>query len=133
MINPTGGAIRNDAMGNGHYGASRGNRKHDGVDYLCNAYQRVVAPISGKVNRVIQVYKSDSTWVGVEIVGRRATVQLFYVKVTDGLIGQHVVAGDVVGIAQAIGKKYNNGGPAMMQDHVHMRITSVDPECFVGV
>lgn len=129
MLNPTGGKIRNDSEGQGHYGAKRGNRLHAGTDYECIPAQPVIAPIAGGIPRKIQVYKGDTLWQGLEIVGRRMTVRLFYVLADPDLIGTHVQSGDVIGFAQDISRKYGK----KMKPHVHLEITSLDPECLVGV
>lgn len=130
MINPTGGAIRNDSEGHGHYGARRGSRLHLGTDYeLKWPNQPVVAPISGVISRRVYAYVNDPQWQGLEIIGRRATVKLLYVLVDNDLIGKEVQAGDVIGTAQDISQRYN---PAMAP-HVHLEITSLDPECLVEI
>ena len=129
MINPTGGAIRNDVGGNGHYGASRGARKHQGTDYLVLPGAGVVAPITGRISRVVRVYPDSDKWVGVEIVGLRVTVKLFYVVLFEPLLHTTVEAGDILGLAQNISKRYQTS----MKPHIHMEITHIDPQCFVGV
>jgi len=129
MLNPTGGTIRNDSEGQGHYGAKRGARLHAGTDYEAIPGQMVIAPIAGKVTRQVQVYNHDPLWTGLEIVGRRATVQLFYVKIDPDLVGQQVQSGDVIGSAQDIRRKY---GPKMIP-HIHLQISAIDPECLIGV
>ncbi len=129
MINPTGGKIRNDSKGQGHYGAKRGRRLHKGIDNECVAGQRVRAPIAGKIRRKVQAYPGEPEWVGLELVGKRATVKLLYVEPYPSLIGKTVVAGAVIGVAQDISLKY---GPEMTP-HVHCEITAIDPECLMDV
>ncbi len=46
ITSPTGLGIRNDPAGSGHYGAPRGRRKHNGLDFLCVPGQTVVCPIA---------------------------------------------------------------------------------------
>lgn len=129
MINPTGGEIRNDSAGQGHYGARRGSRLHKGVDYVCTPEQPVVAPIAGVVTRKVYAYVDDPQWVGLEIRGKRATVKLLYVAPLDNVMGRWVEAGANIGLAQDISKRYS----PQMTPHVHTEITHLDPACLVGV
>ncbi len=129
MKNPTGGKIRSDSQGDGHYGASRGTRKHRGVDYECIPSQIVYAPISGKITRRVQVYKDSKKWVGIEIAGRRMTIKLFYVTTDPIRIGTDVKCGEPVGLAQDISERYS---PEMIP-HVHCEIVALDCECLMEV
>ena len=57
--NPTGKGIRKkDDYGEGHHGASRGNRRHDGTDYMATAGQQIKAPMSGLVKSISRPYAS---------------------------------------------------------------------------
>jgi len=129
MKNPTGGKIRNDSMGQGHFGAKRGRRLHAGTDYECVPGQMVYAPICGKIKRRIQVYKGETKWVGVELQGKRMTIKLFYVTTDPVRIGTTVKCGEVIGLAQDISEKYGSA----MTPHVHCEISKLDPECLMEV
>jgi hypothetical protein len=131
------GKIRNDAAGLGHYGAPRGSRRHDGVDYEIKPGAEVYAPCTGKITRFARPYASDQ-YSGVEIRGKAAVVVLFYLKPClyrkvgealvyseQDIVGATVKEGDVVGIAQDVTARYPGLG---MTPHVHMRISSFDPE-----
>ena len=128
ITNPTGLGVRNDPKGSGWYRSKRGKRLHAGLDFLCVPTQNVVAPISGTVTRKVIVYRGDSRWTGVEIVGPKGKVKLFYVKPRVGIIGAHVHEGDVIGTAQDISVKY---GPEM-KPHVHLEIKEFDPYLLVS-
>ena len=52
MISPTGKGIRVDSEGDGNYGASRGSRRHNGIDYICVEGQEVRAPFNMLINRI---------------------------------------------------------------------------------
>ena len=41
-----------DAYGSGAYGASRGDREHQGVDCLNEVIEEVLAPVTGKVTKI---------------------------------------------------------------------------------
>jgi len=131
LLNPTGGEIRSDSMGDGHYGARRdnGSRTHAGIDFVAIPYQPVIAPISGIITRKVIVYPDSSKWVGLEIKGNRATIKLFYVVPDDDKISIFVHAGDVIGTAQDISKRYS----PKMTPHVHLEIVKLDPMCLMEV
>lgn len=128
ITSPTGGMLRNDPMGLGHYGAPRGiARKHEGYDFLCIPGQDVVCPIEeGKVVRTAYPYE-DHDYKGVLIEGRHITVKLFYCEPWAHVIGKRVVRGEPVAVAQDISKRYGS----KMQPHVHLSITAIDPEMLV--
>jgi hypothetical protein len=128
MISPTGLWIRNDAMGEGHYGASRGNGKtHKGTDFEVNLTGKIYQPLSGVITRRVQVYGNDPRWVGCEIQARRARVHLYYFQVYDFLIGKRVEIGEIIGDPQDISLKYNH----KMKPHVHLEIKDCDPMFFM--
>ncbi len=129
MLNPTGLGIRSDPAGDGHYRAKRGSRLHAGLDLLCDPYQPIKAPIAGKVSRQVQVYKDDTDWKGVEIIGERMTIKLFYMVPIENLLGTDIEVGTVLGFAQDISKKYG----VSMQPHIHVEITKIDPECLLEI
>jgi len=113
MISPTGKGIRNDKEGSGEYGASRGNRLHNGVDYLCDENQIVVAPFDLIVEREA-IPKAGSPWTRGMSKGK-----MFYFKPHKWLIGKGVKAGESIGIAQAVSKDY---GLPRMKDHIHFQV-----------
>lgn len=121
FINPTGQLARTeDAYGSGAYGASRdgGHRHHAGVDYIAEAGQVVVAPISGYVTKIGYAYGNDSSLKYVEISNPalRYTARTFYVRPTV-LIGETVAVGDPIGKAASLQRRYDG-----ITDHVHLEI-----------
>jgi hypothetical protein len=115
-------------MGLGYYGAPRGKfRKHNGTDFLCIPGQSVYCPIeSGKVVRRAKPY-SDDQYQGCLIEGKNISIKLFYVDVWEHMIGTYVKRNDEIGIAQDISAKYGSS----MKPHVHLTITSIDPELLI--
>ncbi len=108
-----------DSFGCGHFGASRGDRKHNGTD-LCVA---VLSPIKGRVTRLGYPYKDDLSFRYVEITDEAGfKVRLFYVlpKVTEG---DFVGVGDVIGKLQSLQKRYEG-----IQDHVHLEVLAPSGE-----
>lgn len=126
MFNPTGGGTRYDSEGNGDYQAPRGSRKHVGRDYLATPGQSVVSPISGTVVRFPFPYDDTREYMGIIIQGEKIAVRLYYVSPSKN-IGDKVAAGDVIGTAQDVRKRYGD----LMQPHVHFEIESMDPALLV--
>lgn len=128
MISPTGKTtVRSDSKGDGHYGASRGGRMHDGTDYPCTPGQQVVAPIAGTVLREAVPYADDAKYRGVVIQGAHARVKMFYLLPDKALIGKRVTQGQTIGTAQDISAKYG----AAMTPHIHLQVESYDPQILI--
>lgn len=127
MISPTGKGIRQDPMGDGHYGAKRGKRRHDGVDYCCDVGQPILQPISGVIEREAKPYAS-SDLSGVIIRGDHMVLKMFYFKPHEKLIGRYVSAGEEIGIAQDVSAKHGHH----MFPHIHLEITSMNPDVFIN-
>ena len=126
MVNPTGGKIRNDKAGVGLFGASRGGRRHRGVDLLCVPGQAVLAPISGVYRRIAYPYSGNKEYLGVCLQNSKCEIKLFYVRPFIS-VGKKIKAGDAIGTAQDISKKYGGG----MKPHIHMEISNIDPLWFL--
>lgn len=115
-----------DFTGNGWYGASRGTRKHKGVDYICDPGNPIHACISGKV-RIGNVYITTSKFKLVEITGVIYRVKEMYVTpcVKNG---DYVTAGQIIGYSQNISLYHGNG----MKNHCHVSLWKhgllTDPE-----
>jgi murein DD-endopeptidase MepM/ murein hydrolase activator NlpD len=131
IISPTGKwEVRGaDKHGQGYFGASRGNRKHNGIDLLIEPGQRIVSPIDGKVIRDAYPYAGDLKWSGCLIKGKGMEVKMFYMRLLKGIIGSQVKQGQEIGWAQNIAHKY-----AGMLPHVHLEIkmmSYVNPEDYI--
>ena len=122
FINPTGGTARShDAYGSGAFGASRdgGERAHEGVDYVSQPGQVVVAPMSGYVARVGYAYGDDAILRTVEIVNPALNYVAKVLYVSPSVeVGQAVSVGAPIGRAQNLLRKYPNG----MTNHVHLQV-----------
>ena len=125
MISPTGSTrIRSDSMGGGHFGAARGRRKHAGADYTVTPGAHIVAPIDGRVTRIAKPY-ADQPYSGLVIESPAMAVKMFYFEPLDGIVGQEVKEGMVIGHAQDISKLHGED----MIPHIHLQIdrVSMDP------
>lgn len=115
--------MRNDARGDGFFGASRGRRTHNGLDIIVTAGSAVYSPIEGVIFRKAYPYgtmRGNAEWEGLVIVGlgdyRGYEVKLFYTR--PFIMGDYVFPGDIIGVAQDISRKYS---PSMI-DHVHIEV-----------
>jgi murein DD-endopeptidase MepM/ murein hydrolase activator NlpD len=122
FANPTGKETRKaDAYGHGDFGARRdgGARKHEGVDFMADAGQPVVAPISGYVSKIGFAYADDSNLKFIEISNPalRYTARVFYVD-PEVEVGQAVHVGQTIGSHHSLERKYPGG----MTEHVHLEI-----------
>lgn len=111
-----------DAYGCGHYEASRGSRKHYGIDVVTQKGDAIYSPITGYLNRLAYPYASDLSYKGIEIIGtgihQGFKVKIFYCIPTIK-IGASVVAGVTkVAESQAINEKYST----KMTNHVHLEV-----------
>jgi len=115
-----------DDHGDGHYGASRGNRAHKGVDIISNPGDPIFASISG-IARLTAPYSNPSPEkvrvnTGVKIIGtgdyEGMTVYYFYTKALNDILGTQVTSGQVIGTALEMATAYGPG----MTNHVHFQI-----------
>ncbi|MGA0607681.1 M23 family metallopeptidase [Phenylobacterium sp. VNQ135] len=122
FANPTGNEPReHDAYGSGQFGASRdgGVRRHEGVDFIADAGQAVVAPISGYVTKIGYAYAGDGNLKFVEITNPALNLEAraFYVD-PDVEVGDTVHVGQPIGEAHTLQRKYPGG----MTNHVHLEL-----------
>lgn len=117
-INPTDGFIRKcDAQGCGHFGASRKNRSHTGVDYIARPEQPVKAITSGTVSYIGYTYSDDLSFRYVTIeTDNGLVVRQLYVQ-PQVTVGMRVEAGDVIGTYQRLGIRYPG-----ITEHVHIDV-----------
>ena len=123
-MNPTGGMLRNDSWGSGHFGASRGSRIHRGVDVTGIPGSYVVAPAAGRVVRSGYPYADDDGPWNCYLLIREpdgTEWRLFYVSPLPGVIGSDVVRGQVVAQLADVSEKYGDSrGGRRMLPHCHV-------------
>lgn len=123
-----------DLFGRGHFGAPRGVRLHNGVDFNIEANSHVYSPVFGKVVRIAAPYKSDDRFKGLVIEGlgryEGYQIKLFYVDPRKKIVGRTVKQGETIGTAQDLTIKYPS-----ITNHVHFEITlngeQIDPSRFL--
>lgn len=114
-----------DKFGCGHYGASRGTRKHTGVDIIADKEETVFSPMTGKITKVGYCYADDLSFRYVEITNSKYTMRVLYI---DPLVsvGDWVKDGEYIGEVQTLNKRYKG-----ITDHIHVEIKAngvfIDP------
>lgn len=96
-------AIRGrDAQGAGYFGASRGARTHNGVDFVAGIGTTVVALTAGRVTKIGYPYADRPRIRYVEVTDDRGyRVRYFYIEPSVTL-GQQVDVGTRLGTVQAL-------------------------------
>jgi hypothetical protein len=120
FVNPSGKAVRGtDVFGSGAFDASRdgGSRRHAGADYLAEAGQTIVAPISGYVTKIGYAYAGDD-FRYVELTNKALgyVARVFYIR-PEVAVGDAVHLGDRLGVAESLQPRY-----AGISDHVHLEL-----------
>lgn len=126
LISPTGKSLRiMDHFGSGLYNAPRGNLKHNGIDFLCDPGQIILAPVDGVILRIAYPY-AKKNYLGVYLENESLSLKMFYFTPDKKIIGKKVSRGQRIGIAQDISKLYNTGVKKMLP-HIHLQIETIDP------
>ena len=125
-----------DAWGAGHFGASRGDRTHKGIDFLIPADSTVYSAATGTVSKIGRPY-ADSPFRYVEVKdvnGNR--IRHFYVNPTVRA-QDRVFLGAPIGLSQDLSTRYpgdKSRGP--MPNHMHLEIKTatgdyLDPDDYL--
>lgn len=128
-----------DSYGAGHYGASRGDRTHRGIDYYCTAGDKVLwsLPFEGTVTKFGYPYSDDLSYRYVQVTTEHPEGdgevkvfdhRFFYVEPnTELMYGMKITEGTVLGKSQGLGKRYHG-----IPNHVHYEIKCdgkyIDPQ-----
>lgn len=114
-----------DDLGSGAWGASRGARIHNGVDYCAEPGQHICSPVNGWVSKLGHPYSDDLDYRYVEVTdGREKRHRFFYVKPSVSE-GDKVTVNQVIGVCQNISAKHSSANMTM-KNHVHYEIKLPD-------
>ena len=106
-----------DKHGSGHWGASRGRRKHKGVDPAAYAGSVVYSPVIGVVTKLGYPYADDLSYRYVEITDAGGDKhRLFYITPLV-VMGEKVTPMREVGIVQDITTRHPG-----ITNHIHYEI-----------
>lgn len=115
-----------DGFGEGHYGASRGSRKHSGIDVVtwCDL---VRAPFKGTIlrearpyNKTKSIEKQNMRGLLFESHDKSIRLKMFYVSCSH--IGAEFYKGDTIGIQQTLQIAYPPSDTKEMTDHIHVEV-----------
>jgi murein DD-endopeptidase MepM/ murein hydrolase activator NlpD len=124
-----------DDYGSGAYGASRGNRKHNGLDFIVLPKQEVFALNDGIVTKLGYPYADDLRYRYVEVTDSDEN-RLRYFYVDPGVSkGAKLLKGAVIGTAQDLGRRYSRNGKTITP-HIHFEVilkgNHIDPEEYLA-
>ncbi len=123
LTNPvfSGRLRRRDSWGEGHFGAPRGRRQHNGIDIVARVGDDIRSPIDATLVRVAAPYDDDLLLSGVLLEGRNhhagLAVKIFYVDPLQMLMGRTVRAGQTIGLAQSLAARYPG-----ITNHIHLEV-----------
>lgn len=108
-----------DNYGSGAYEASRGDRKHRGIDLACYPGTIILSPVSGFVTKIGYPYSDDFKFRYVQVTCSRGfDYRIMYID-PSVVMGQRVIVNEsIIGSAQSLLKRYPNG----MTNHIHFEI-----------
>ncbi|HEY9815335.1 MAG TPA: M23 family metallopeptidase [Candidatus Obscuribacterales bacterium] len=114
-----------DAQGCGWYDAPRGNRKHKGIDLMCNPGTAICSPVNGTVTKLGWPYAGNREIRYVEVTAGNYKYRVFYVRPHVEL-DDYVTVHDVLGGSQELDSMADGG-----TQHVHFEIMNgndyIDP------
>ena len=108
-----------DDYGCGHFGASRGRRKHNGIDCKADYGQIVCSHVAGKVTKIGYPYANDLSYKYVEITDSLDLRHRFFYVFPSVKPGDRIKVSDTIGTVQNIAARYKRG---KMTNHVHYEI-----------
>lgn len=106
-----------DRHGSGEFGAPRGGRTHEGVDYAVAPNSLVLPLRSGKVTKLGYPYGDDLSFRYVEVTDARGYRWRYYYVEPMVQAGLAVEPGDAIGLAQDLRPRYKGIKP-----HVHLEV-----------
>jgi murein DD-endopeptidase MepM/ murein hydrolase activator NlpD len=113
-----------DQYGSGGFGASRGNRKHMGVDLACYPGTRILSLWTGEVTKIGYPYHEHRQFRYVEVRGEGTGnhYRVFYIS-PDVKRGEFVYNLDKLGTAQDLTTLYPD-----ITNHVHFEVKNANDE-----
>ena len=120
-----------DRWGSGAFGASRGSRTHNGLDYAACPGDLCLPVKPGTVTKVGYPYSDNLSFRYVEVTDEDSyRARYFYIDPAVGL-GEEVGTDTPLGTVQSLNKRYEG-----ITDHVHLEVIApvgnfIDPEEYI--
>lgn len=112
-----------DNFGSGAFGASRGSKKHRGVDFAAQPGSRVHAVLGGTVTKLGTAYRDTPNYKYVQVTDVDGNDwRYFYVK-PGVVVGDDIHPDDFIGIVQDLDSRYRGITP-----HIHLEVINPDGE-----
>ena len=109
---------KQDAHGSGEWGASRGTRKHNGIDLAAYPGTVIISPVQGTVTKLGYPYADDLTYKYVQVTTSAGEDHRFFYLNPMVDIGDPVWDGETeLGYVQDLGKRYSG-----ITSHAHYEI-----------
>ena len=108
-----------DGYGAGEFGARRGERTHQGVDFACYPGSQLMSLVSGRVSKLGYPYADDLAYRYIEITDADLNRHRFFYVDPSVDIGELVHTGEPIGHAQDITARYTK---KPMNNHIHYEI-----------
>ncbi len=106
-----------DRHGYGHFGASRGDRVHIGVDLRAEPGEYVFSPFQGEITKYGWAY-SGSAFRYIEITGVEYKCRIFYAQLDPAhYVGKEINELQFIGVVQNIAARYPGITP-----HIHFEL-----------
>lgn len=107
-----------DSHGSGAFGAPRGSRKHNGIDFAASVGQEILTPVTGIVSKVGYPYGDDLSFRYVEVTTpKNHKHRVFYIS-PSVQVGDSVLEGvTCLGLVQDLCKRYPK-----ITNHIHYEI-----------
>jgi len=110
-----------DKHGEGHFGAPRGSRTHNGIDLACYGGSLIKTPHHGRVTKIGYPYPPNDPKKGflryVQVEEKNGHRCRYFYVAPSVRVGDLLKPGDTVGTAQGLLKVYPG-----ITDHIHYEV-----------
>ena len=116
-----------DRWGEGHYGASRGGRTHNGIDIVISPHRPLYAWDDIRLERIANPYANDARYSGAKYKWGDFEVKVFYFH---PIVQDFFSKGDIIGVSGDLTAKYPGITPHI---HFEMRLKGeiINPEKYL--
>ena len=121
-----------DSKGCGSFGASRGSRKHEGIDLVLDSGDKFLSPVDGKVTKIGFPYADDLNFRYVQVTDKDDKKHRFFYLSPSVVMFQKVKVSTILGYGQTLKTRYHG-----ITDHVHYEVkingSKVNPTEFIDL